>query len=103
MYEGFAREEGLRRCLRSGAPAQLSANRDPSGSLFFYCHLVTHSGLIIKEPSSPTYRYEPRKNSGIRLGKRTEGGAGCAGFRGAAYAIRMALGSFIIAEFYSAN
>jgi hypothetical protein len=70
---------------------------------FFYCHLVTRSGLIIKEPKFYLREYEPRKNSGIRLGKRTEGGAGCAGFRGAAYAIRMALGSFIIAEFHSAK
>ena len=34
-------------------------------------------------PSSSTNRYMPRKNGGIRLGKRTEGGAGDARFRGA--------------------
>ena len=41
--------------------------------------------LIIKEPKFYLREYEPRKNSGIRFGKRTEGGAGSARFRGAAY------------------
>jgi hypothetical protein len=49
----------------------------------FTTRLVTRPGLIIKEPSSPTYRYEPRKNSGIRgLSLRTEGAFGNAVFKG---------------------
>ena len=51
----------------------------------FFCNRSYRRCRIINEPKFYLREYESRKNSGIRFGKRTEGGVSDARFRGAAY------------------